>query len=136
MTLAGEPFRPNGASSLEQLAAVGHETGIAGLDAADPETVVLDEWIRVERLEAPKAVSFPGDDHGRYLVSIDYWSPVPDDQESVEKAVRYYGEYRMAWTQAPGDQWVAVSFDAFWPPERDSADLIIPIGACDSRCPA
>ncbi len=135
MTLAGGPFRPDVVPGGDELADVGHETGIPSLGAAEPRTVVLDEWIRMERLDEPRPVTFPGDDRGHYVLSIDYWSPIADGETSAERALRYYGEYRLGWSRVPEGAWVAISFDAFWPPERDSADLIIPLGACDSECP-
>jgi hypothetical protein len=39
----------------------------------------------------------------------------------------------MVWKRVPSD-WIAVSFEAFWPPERYSADLIVPLGECDESC--
>ncbi|MBL7255460.1 hypothetical protein [Paractinoplanes lichenicola] len=135
MTLAGEPFRPDVVTGADRLAAVEHEEGVPSLDAAEPETIVLDEWIRVGQPDEPKTIAFPGADRGQFLLSIGYWSPIPEGEKSTEKEVRYYGEYRMDWSRVPEGRWVAVSFDAFWPPERDSADMIIPIGACDSSCP-
>ncbi|WP_127502451.1 hypothetical protein [Actinoplanes solisilvae] len=131
MKLAGQPFEPG--AGADKLAEVVCDEGIPSLDAANPETVVLDEWFRVEKQEA--TVDFPGEDHGRYLLAIGYWSPIPQGQPTAQKTVAYYGDrYEMEWTRpvAVGD-WVAVSFDAFFPPERDSSDVIIPITECD--CP-
>ena len=131
MTLDGKPFQPGAWS--DRLAEVRHDEGVASLDVAEPETVLVDQWITVPRQR--RTMAFPGADQGRYLVSIGYWSPVPASGEQVEKEVRYYGEYRVDWTRPPAADWVAVSFDAFWPPERDSADLLIPLGDCDAECP-
>lgn len=136
MTLAGEPFRPDVLTGADRLAAVELEAGISSLDAADPMSVVLDEWIRVERLDEPRMITFPGADRGHLLLSIDYWSPLAEGDKTTERSVSYYSEYRMEWSRIPEGRWVAVSFDAFYPPERDSSDLLIPIGSCDSHCPA
>jgi hypothetical protein len=133
MLLAGQPFQPE--SGLDKLAEVVCEEGIASLDQADPDTVVLDEWFRVPRQE--KVVPFPGTDGG-YTLSIRYWSPIPDGHVSAEKTVTFYDDtLRLRWNRelAVGD-WVAVSFDAFWPAERDSADILFPIGECDEHCTA
>ena len=131
MTLDGKPFHPDDLSG--RLAEVQHDEGLASLDLADPEKIVLDRWFSVPRERHP--MSFPGPDRGRYLLSIGYWSPVPASGESVTRDVEYYGSYRMDWVRRPAEDWVALSFDAFWPPERDSADLIIPLGECDELCP-
>ncbi|WP_249998129.1 hypothetical protein [Actinoplanes sp. M2I2] len=134
MTLAGQPFQPQGA--VDKLAEVICDEGIPSLDAAAPGAVVLDEWFRVGQQQ--KDIDFPGRDHGRYLLSISYWSPVPEGQAATRKTVAYYDDtYEMTWTRPVkvGD-WVAVSFDAFFPPERDSAEVIVPISECDEICRA
>jgi hypothetical protein len=135
MTLGGEPFQPDVVLGADRLAAVQHQADIPSLDAAEPETIVLDEWIAIERSEERRSMSFPGPDRGHFLLSIGYWNPIPEGKESIDKDVKYYGEYRLTWNRVPEGRWVAVSFDAFWPPERDSGDLIIPIGDCDAECP-
>ncbi|MBB4693957.1 hypothetical protein [Paractinoplanes abujensis] len=135
MTLANEQFQPDVVFGADRLAAVQHQAGNPSLDVAAPETIVLDEWLTVARCDEPVPMAFPGPDRGLYLLSIGYWNPIPEGEKSTERAVRYYGEYRLNWTRVPEGRWVAVSFDAFWPPERDSGDLIIPIGGCDEECP-
>ncbi|MGK5684262.1 hypothetical protein [Actinoplanes sp. URMC 104] len=133
MRVGQEPFVP-GAVPVD-LSKVDCDEGIPSLDPATPEDIVLDRWFRVPRQEDPQKnpVSFPGEDQGRYLTSIKYWSPpIPEGEDGVDVAVDYYDVFTMEWTRRPrkGD-WVAVSFDAFDPLERDSADLIIPIGECN-----
>jgi hypothetical protein len=132
MALAQQPFDPE--TGAGKLADVTCEEGIPSLDAPEPGTVVLDEWFRVGRQEGQ--VDFPGDDQGRYTLSIKYWSPIPEGQTFTRKTVAYYNDdLTMKWSRdvSVGD-WVAISFDAFWPPERDSADLILQIPECDGRC--
>jgi len=134
MKLAQQPFDPD--TGAGKLADVTCEEGIPSLDAADPGTVVLDEWFRVGRREAQ--VDFPGEDQGRYVLSIRYWSPIPEGQARTRKTVAYYNDdLTMEWSRdvSVGD-WIAISFDAFFPPERDSADLILQITDCDGRCGA
>jgi hypothetical protein len=133
MSRAGRPFDPN--RSPDQLAEVEVAEGAASLDLPDPGTIVLDRWFSVPRRQ--QTMAFPGDDRGKYLTSIRYWAPpIPPLQDRAEELVEYYDEYRMEWDRSPEKRaWVAVSFDAFWPPERDSADLIIPLGRCDEFCP-
>ena len=134
--MGDEPFQPDVTSGADRLAAVKHEAGIASLDVAAPTSIVLDEWIRVQRVEEPRTVTNPGADRGRFLLSIDYWNGIAEGEKSAQRDLRYYGEYRMPWSRVPEGRWVAVSFETFFPPERDSADMIIPLGACDARCPS
>jgi hypothetical protein len=134
MTLDGRPFDPSDPDTCAgRLADVKHDEGAASLDTPDPEKIVLDRWFSVPK--QPSKMSFPGGDEGRYLTSIAYWSPIPPSATEVSVGVEYYGSFRMDWVRPPRDRWVAVSLDAFWPAERDSADLIIPLGACDDQCP-
>ncbi|WP_436532448.1 hypothetical protein [Actinoplanes sp. HUAS TT8] len=132
MTLDGEPFDPDG--PLDRLAEVQHAEDINGLDTPQPETVVLDWMFDVPRER--QAMVMPGEDEGRYLLSVPYWQPVSASGEAVSKTVEYFGTHRVEWAQKLQSEWVAVSFDGFWPAERDSADLIIPLGGCDDQCPA
>jgi len=131
MTLDGKPFEPDG--WFDRLADVQHDDGIPSLDAADPDTVVLDRGISMPRRR--HTMYFPGPDRGRYLCSIFYWTGIPPNADEGHAVVDYYDEYRMEWDRTPTDRWVAVSLDAFRPPERDSGDLIIPLGDCDELCP-
>jgi hypothetical protein len=131
LTLDGKPFDPDTPS--DRLTEVRHDDGMASLDVPEPETIVLDQWFTVPRQR--RVLTFPGPDGGGFLLSIDYWSVVPDSVKEIEKEVLYYDTYRTDWDRRPEGDWVAVSFDAFWPPERDSADLIIPLGECDESCP-
>ena len=132
MTLDGDPFDPAG--PLDRLAEVQHEDGVDGLDMPDPENVVLDWWFDVPR--NPQTVAFPGEDQARYLLSVPYWKPVTGAGDTVTKTVDYFATHRVDWGKQPQSPWVAVSFDGFWPAERDSADVIIPLGACDELCPS
>lgn len=131
MTLDGKPFQPNGWS--DRLAEVQHDDGIPSLDAADPESVALDRILTMPRRR--KTMNFPGEDIGRYLCSIFYWTGIPPNANEANVEVEYYDRYRLDWDRTPKDNWVAVSLDGFWPPERDSGDIIIPLGACDDQCP-
>jgi hypothetical protein len=132
MTLDGKPFQPNVWN--DRLAEVRHEDGIPSLDAADSDKVVLNQGVTMPRRR--ETMYFPGPDRGRYLCSIFYWTGIPPNAEQGDAVVEYYDEYRMDWDRTPEDGWVAVSLDGFWPPERDSGDVIIPLGACDELCPS
>lgn len=130
MTLDGKPYQPNGWN--DRLAEVRHEDGIPSLDAAEPDTVVLDQVVTMTRRR--QTMTFPGPDRGRYLCSIFYWTGIPPESDHGESVVEYYDEYDMKWDRAPEGDWVAVSLDGFWPPERDSGDVIIPL-RCTDNCP-
>ncbi|WP_436532442.1 hypothetical protein [Actinoplanes sp. HUAS TT8] len=132
MTLDGKPFDPAGPRN--RLAEVEHAEDVDGLGAPEPETVVLDWMFDVPRER--QTVAMPGEDAGRFLLSVPYWQPASDSGKTVSKTVEYFGTHRVEWAQRPRSEWVAVSFDGFWPAERDSADMIIPLGDCDDRCPA
>jgi hypothetical protein len=131
MTLDGKPFDPDG--PLDRLAEVRNEDGAPGLDAPEPETVVLDWMFDMPR--ESRTVAFPGDDEGRYLMSIPYWNPARAAGKPVSTTVEYSATHRVEWAKSPQSSWVAVSFDAFWPKTRDSADILIPLGDCDGLCP-
>ena len=131
MTVDGEPFDPAG--PLDRLAEVKQADGTEGLDSPEPESVVLDWLFDVPR--GRQAVTMPGADRGRYLLSVPYWKPASRTGGSVTKSVEYFVSHRVEWAKKPQADWVAVSFDGFWPAERDSADVLIPLGECDNVCP-
>lgn len=130
MTLDGRPFDPDG--PLARLADVRRDPGVPSLDLPEPETIVADEWFSVLRRRTP--MSFPGPDSGQYLLSVDYWNPLQQSGDPVTEQVDYHVTHRVEWKRPPRDGWVAVSFDGFWPPERDSADIIVPIRPCGPDC--
>lgn len=131
MTLDDKPFEPDALS--DRLAEVRLEEGIASLDVPDPERIVLDRRFSIPRQQG--TMTFPGPDFGRYLLSVHYWNPVIPGGEDVTKHVEYHGTYRMEFDRPPTGDWIAVSIDDFWPAERDSADLIVPLRDCDGDCP-
>ncbi|BCY10884.1 hypothetical protein L3i22_059720 [Actinoplanes sp. L3-i22] len=131
LTLNDKPFQPS--ELPRRLADVQITEGTPSLDLPDPERIVLDRWISIPRQQATMEFSSTGDD--RYVLAVQYWNPVPPGEESVTKELQYYGSYRFDFDRPPASDWIAVSFDGFWPPERDSADLLIPLGDCDENCP-
>ena len=64
-----------------------------------------------------------------------YWNPDQAPGATVTTQVDYFVIRRLNFTREPRGDWIAISFDGFWPPERDSADLIARLGECDARCP-
>jgi len=131
LTLDGKPFDPSG--PLDRLAEVEHPEDAESLDTPDPETLVLDWVFDVPREQ--HTIAMPGDDKGEYLLSIPYWNPAADG-EAVTRTVDYFATHRVNWATEPQADWVAVSFDGFYPKERDSADVLIPLGNCDDQCPS
>ena len=126
----GGPFQPGGGTPLGEVWA---EEGAIALDLPAPDDIVLDWWFSVPR--ARQTMTFPGSDRDRCVLSVPYWSPVPPSGDPVTKQVDYFAIHRVPWARPPRDGWVALSFDGFWPAERDSADMIAPLGSCDASCP-
>jgi hypothetical protein len=131
MTLDGRPFDPDG--PLDRLADVEHPEAADNLDTPDPDSIVLDWTFDIPRER--HTVVMPGDDDGKFLLAVPYWNPAKESGTTITKTVDYYATHRVDWAKKPTDDWVAVSFDNFWPKERDSADLLIPLGDCDDLCP-
>jgi hypothetical protein len=131
LMIGDEPFEPEKAP--DRLRDVWAQEGAVALDVPEPETVVLDWWFSVPR--ARQMMTFPGPDQDRCILSVPYWNPSQSYGEPVTTQVEYFVTHRLAWAQRPRDKWVAVSFDAFWPPERDSADVIVRLDGCDALCP-
>ncbi|MET0419869.1 MAG: hypothetical protein ABW022_27955 [Actinoplanes sp.] len=130
MTVDDKPYDP---SQRFGLANVEPDEGASSLDLPEPDTIVLDQMFTMEH--EPRTMEFPGSDRDHFISSIRYWTPDKLAGRPETRRVEYAGTYRMNWTQRPTDDWVALSFDAFTPKERDSAELIIPLGDCDELCP-
>lgn len=131
LVLDDKPFEP---SELPlRLAEVQITEGTPSLDLPDPQRIVLDRWISVPRQRGVMEFSRVGS--GTEVLSVEYWNPVSEGEETVSKELDYYGEHRLEFDRPPVGDWIAVSFDGFWPPERDSADVLIPLGDCDEHCP-
>jgi hypothetical protein len=125
-----QPFDPDNAP--DALSKVWPREGAVSLDVPKPESIVLDWWFSVPR--ARETMTFPGPDRDRFFLSVPYWSPAQAG-ETVTKEVEYFAVHRLHWARPPEQKWIAISFDAFWPPERDSAELITRLGDCDAHCP-
>lgn len=127
LVVGREAFHPDGVSRPD----VEAQEGAVSLDQPDPDSIVLDWWFRVPRLAESKEITLPGDGGPFCFLSVPYWHPGSDEPVTID----YFAEKRLTFTSAPRGEWVAISFDAFWPPERDSADVIARLGECDSLCP-
>jgi hypothetical protein len=113
---------------------VTQQEGAVALGMPDPEDIVLDWWFSVPRARA--TLTFPSPDGDIGFRSVPYWSPpAPAPGQSTTQQVEYFATHRLDWARTPRDPWIAISFDGFFPPERDSADLIARVGECDNQCP-
>ena len=130
MTLDGSPFDPAG--PLDRLADVEMEHGMAALDRPNPSSIVLDRWFGIPRERTTMTLSSYGS--SCFLLSIPYWNAARAIGVTVTRVADYYVTHRVDWTRTPRSRWVAVSLEAFWPPERDNADMLIPLGSCDRLC--
>jgi hypothetical protein len=123
------PFDPDNPPG--QLRDVRPKEGAIALDTPKPDTIVLDSWFSVPRLR--QTMSLAGADQDIAVLSVPYW-PGPETAH-----VEYFATHRLKFptelTDTARGTWVAISFDGFWPPERDSADLIARLDKCDSGCP-
>jgi hypothetical protein len=122
-----EPFDPNGDNwTPEQVSA---RPGIPSLGLPKPYTIVLNKWLTLPAapdrpfpmplMEGPQ-IGFPS---VRYL-----------QLEGDEVGVNYLGDYTCDWDRPlVAGNWVAISFDRFWPQERDSVDYIVQIVECTAE---
>lgn len=122
----GEPLDPD--KSDWRTKGVTAESGIPSLDQPAPRAIVLNEWVTLPFTDEQTMPVTGGDQTG--FLSVKYFQP-PDPHVGVN----YYGSFldqrARHWDRLldPGD-WVAISIDRFWPPERDSADYIAQVSAC------
>jgi hypothetical protein len=123
------PFDPD--DPPEHLRDVRPQEGAIALDLPKSDSIVLDSWFSVPRIR--QTMSLAGADQDVAVLSVPYW-PGPETAH-----VDYFATHRMKFRTELTDtwcgEWIAISFDAFWPPERDSADLIARLSKCDSQCP-
>ena len=123
------PFDPDNPPA--QLSEVWAQDGAVALDEPNPDSIVLDWFFSVPRTR--QTMSFPGPDQDFTVLSVPYWK----GQQTAN--VEYFVTRRLAFPEELSDEqrgkWIAISFDAFWPPERDSADVIARLGECDALCP-
>jgi hypothetical protein len=126
---ASGPFDPD--DPPEQLRDVWAQEGALALGRPEPDSIVLDWYFSVPRTR--QTMTFPGADQDSTVLSVPYWNG-PDTAH-----VEYFVTRRLEFPEELSDEkrgkWIAISFDAFWPPERDSADLIARLGECDALCP-
>jgi hypothetical protein len=110
--------------------------GIAPLGQPRPKTIVLDRLLAVPAVPPTQALTrtftlAPPDPKSQPIsfLSVPYPAPSIDGTPLRVAGVTYYAEDELAFDRpvdrpVDGD-WIAVSLDRFFPPERDSADYII-----------
>jgi hypothetical protein len=125
-----------------------YQEGIASLGVPAADTIILDKQLTipfVHSLAAPEgeapavqpgmfmAIGPPSSRDRLGFLSVPYPQPDPGQYE-----VNFKGTFTCQWK--PGldpelreDEWVAISFDQFTPPERSSADYLAQIQACTER---
>ena len=103
---------------------------IPSLDQPAPDDIVLDRWLTVPG--NPTTLEFNGQvDHLGFL-SASYPQPELDECGVAQVPVDYYRQDDIPWLrELPVNNWVAISFDRFWPPERESVEYIAQIGNCE-----
>jgi hypothetical protein len=122
----GQPLRVADGDDSWKRRGVFHLEGIPSLDQPAPSTIVLDRWLAVPAVQAnPTTFAFTNEVDQRGFLSVSYPQPLTGDAGVTPVGVAYFEQYTLYWTrQLPPGAWVAISFDRFWPPERDSADYI------------
>lgn len=111
-----------------------HVEDIPSLDQPDPGTIVLDRWLAVPAAQAsPTTFAFTNKVDQVGFLSASYPQPRVEDGAVTLVAVDYYGVYDIRWSrELPLNSWVAISFDRFFPPERNSVEFLAPVGDCDA----
>jgi hypothetical protein len=128
----GTPFEPVAGDPGWKERGVFQVKGIPPLDQPDPSTLVVDQWLTVPAAQAdPTTVTFTEAVDERGFLSAWYPQPKLDESGVKQVPVDYYGEYDIQWpAPLPADSWLAISFDRFSPPERESVEYIAQVGDC------
>jgi hypothetical protein len=129
-TEGGQPLQVTAGDDSWKRDGVFQIKGIPSLEQPAPGDIVLDRWLTVPN--NPTILEFNGQvDHLGFL-SASYPQPEPDDSGVARVTVDYYREDDIPWlSDLPVDNWVAISVDRFWPPERESVEYIAQIGSCE-----
>jgi hypothetical protein len=129
----GRPLDPAAADAAWKQQGVFQVRGIPSLDQPDPGDILVDTWLTVPAAkDEPTTVTFTRDVDPHGFLSAWYPQPELDEGGTRRVEVDYYGEYHIRWPKPlPLDSWLAISFDRFWPPERESVEYIAQVGECD-----
>jgi hypothetical protein len=125
----GTPFDPGRPPADKDVVPLG---GIAPLGRPDPGTIVLDRWLAVPAVPPTRALTRTfamgtADTAIRPLsfLSVPYPDPSIDGTRLDVAGVAYYCEDKIKFDRPVDGEWIAVSLDRFFPPERASADYIV-----------
>jgi hypothetical protein len=126
---SGAPFDPRNPPADGKVSPL---HGIAPLGQPSPRTIVLDRWLAVPAVPPIRALTRtftlgppdPGSQPVSFL-SVPYPAPGIDGIPLQVAGVTYYCEYELDFDHRAEEDWIAVSLDRFFPPERGSADYIV-----------
>jgi hypothetical protein len=109
--------------------------GISPLGLPEPETLVVDRWVTVppvpDNVKIQPVIALGNvADEAPHFVSVAYPPPGLGNQQLVDVGFYYYLSEKVVRFNREARDWLAVSFDRFWPPERSSADYILPVDDC------
>jgi hypothetical protein len=129
----GRPLDPAAPDPSWKQKGVFQVQGIPSLDQPDPGDILVDKWLTVcSAKDKPTTVRFTKDVDKRGFLSAWYPQPDLDATGKADVEVEYYGNYRIPWPKdLPLNSWLAISFDRFSPPERESVEYIAQVGECD-----
>ncbi len=115
--------------------------GISPFGLPQPEKIVLDRWLAVPAVPPTAALTTaftligPDDRTGtNHFVSASYPQPRADGVELKVAGVNYFCQHELPLTGDVGE-WIAVSLDQFWPPERASSDYVVAVESVESTGP-
>ena len=122
-TEEGQPLQVAAGDDRWKRVGVFQVKGVPSLDQPAPDDVVLDRWLTVPG--HPTTLEFNGNVDHLGFISASYPQPELDERGVAQVPVGYYGEYHIQWPDPlPPSSWLAISFDRFWPPERESVEYI------------
>jgi hypothetical protein len=121
----GDPFEPRNPPADGMVSPL---QGIAPLGQPRPATIVLDRWLAVPAVPPTRALTrtftlAPPDPKFQPIscLSVRYLDGTPLGVAGVT----YYCEGELTFDRPADGDWIAVSLDRFFPPERGSADYIV-----------
>jgi hypothetical protein len=131
--LEGRPFDPAAADASWKQQGVFQVKGVPSLDQPDPGDILVDTWLTVSAAkEDLTTLRFTKGLDQRGFLSAWYPQPELDERGEALVPVDYYGKYHLRWPRTlPRNSWLAISFDRFWPPERESVEYVAQVGDCD-----